>query len=106
MSNALPPENQTSSEPTPTNKDDISFLSPVDVEKSSNSSSSPNSKKLQSIIEISKKAILDVWSVFKFIWTDPANGLQVAINTLADTRIFHTGIALCLLFVLIEYVYF
>lgn len=54
----------------------------------------------QQVSEQSKAVISDVLSVFKFIWKDPANGLQEALTTLGEARIFKVGSALCALFIL------
>ncbi|WP_165790206.1 hypothetical protein [Cuspidothrix issatschenkoi] len=89
MSNSIPPENPNSDELT----DDLDSPSVVNSPVS-------NSKNPQLVVETSKNAVLDVWSALKLIWNDPNNGLQTAINSLGDSRIFYAGIALCILFVL------
>jgi hypothetical protein len=54
----------------------------------------------QGVLEKSKAVISDAWETTKFIWKDPANGLQEALTTLGEARAFRVGNALCALFVL------
>jgi len=58
----------------------------------------------QQVSEQSKVVVSDVLSVFKFIWKDPANGLQEALTTLGEARIFKVGSALCALFILAAWI--
>lgn len=91
MSNSIPPENQNAQELT--DEDDLDSLSAVNP-------ATFNSKNPQLVVETGKNAVLDVWSALKLIWNDPNNGLETAINSLGDSRIFYAGIALCILFIL------
>jgi hypothetical protein len=85
MSNSIPPESQIPDDIT--NRDDFSSTSPVN-------SPTSNSKNPQIVVETSKNAVVDVWSALKLIWNDPNNGLQAAINSLGDSRIFYAGLHL------------
>jgi hypothetical protein len=48
-----------------------------------------------------KLAMVDVFRVLKFVWDDPAQGLQESAARLGDIRVFYAGILLCLAFVLV-----
>jgi hypothetical protein len=48
-----------------------------------------------------KLAMTDVFRVLKFVWDDPAQGLQEASAKLGDARVFYAGSLLCLAFVLV-----
>lgn len=106
MSNAIPPEDRDSieQEARQTDTDDLVFdpqsQTQVNFSAPIYSRSQFNSETSQPVVEASKEAAFDVWSVFQLIWQDPANGLQTAITSLGDSRAFNAGIALCVLFIL------
>jgi hypothetical protein len=52
-------------------------------------------------VQTIKLAMADVFRVLKFVWVDPAQGLQEAASRLGDTRVYYAGILLCLAFVLV-----
>ncbi|MBW4614753.1 MAG: hypothetical protein KME21_16045 [Desmonostoc vinosum HA7617-LM4] len=109
MSNSVPPEDQTSreNEVTQINANNLDSSQPthlqVDTFISNHSPSQAKPTEISQpvvVVEASKEAALDIWSVFKLIWKDPANGLQAALTTLGDNRAFNAGIILCVLFML------
>jgi hypothetical protein len=76
---------------------------PTEVSPCLETESVQDSKATQSqqALKTSRMTATDVVSVLKFVWQDPAQGLQEATAMLGDTRSFYAGIVLCLAFVLV-----
>jgi hypothetical protein len=106
VSHSIPPEEQISSEHETPQVDTGGLVSQeqsytqADFPEGDHSSYQSKKEVLQPVVEQSKEAALDTWTVFQLIWKDPVDGLQTALATLGDSRAFNTGIALCIVFIL------